>query len=90
MFKHCLNFPESNTVCGPPPFLCDKLANFLQILEVEPKIFQIMNHFVIFGHQTWGLEEGGEQVDPPPGVSWFSSTPPRIGLNKWSKNKWLE
>ena len=25
-------------------FLCGKLANFLQILEVEPKIFQIMNH----------------------------------------------
>ncbi len=21
MFNHCLNFPESNTFCGPPPLL---------------------------------------------------------------------
>ena len=21
MFNHCLNFPESNTFCGPPPFI---------------------------------------------------------------------
>ena len=36
--------------------------------------------FVIFGHQTWDLEGGG-QIDPPPSVSWFSSTPAGIGLS---------
>ena len=35
--------------------------------------------FVIFGHQTWDLEGGG-QFDPPPCISWFSSTPAGIGL----------
>ena len=35
--------------------------------------------FVIFGHKTWDLEGGG-QNDPPPSVSWFSSTPAGIGL----------
>ena len=35
--------------------------------------------FVIFGHQTWDLEGGG-QFDPPPSISWFSSTPAEIGL----------
>ena len=37
--------------------------------------------FVIFGHQTWDLEVGG-QIDPPPSVYWFSSTPAGIGLNQ--------
>ena len=35
--------------------------------------------FAIFGHQTWDLEGGG-QIDPPPTISWFSSTPAEIGL----------
>ena len=37
--------------------------------------------FVVFGHHTWDLEGGGGQIDPPPIVSWFSSTPAGIGLN---------
>ena len=35
--------------------------------------------FVIFGHQKWDLEGGG-QINPPI-ISWFSSTPAEIGLN---------
>ena len=35
--------------------------------------------FVIFGHQTWDLEGGG-QIDTPPSISWFSSTPAEVGL----------
>ena len=35
--------------------------------------------FVIFVHQTWDLEGGG-QIDPPPSLSWVSSTPEGIGL----------
>ena len=41
--------------------------------------------FVIFGHKTWDLEGGG-QIDPPPNISWFSSTPARIGLMKIHRN----
>ena len=37
--------------------------------------------FVIFGHQTWDLE-GGDQIDLPPSISWFSSTPAEIGLKQ--------
>ena len=33
--------------------------------------------FIIFGHQTWDLEV----KLTPPRVSWFSSTPARIGLS---------
>ena len=33
--------------------------------------------FVIFGHKTWDLEGG---ANPPPSISWFSSTPAEIGL----------
>ena len=36
--------------------------------------------FVIFGHQTWDLEGGG-QIAPPPSISGFSSTPAEIGLS---------
>ena len=36
--------------------------------------------FDIFGHQTWDLEGGGGQIDPPPSSSWFSRTPAGIGL----------
>ena len=37
--------------------------------------------FVIFGHQIWDLEGGG-QIDPP-SISWFSSTPAEIGLRRF-------
>ena len=39
--------------------------------------------FVIFGHKTWDLEGGGK-IDPPPSVSWFSSTPAGIGLRVYT------
>ena len=52
--------------------------------------------FVIFGHQTWDLE-GGVQIDPPPSISWFSSTPAEIGLIRviitrklWNKRRLLK
>ena len=39
------------------------LQIFLQILKVEHKSFPDVS-FVVFGHQTWDLEGGG-QIDPP-------------------------
>ena len=38
--------------------------------------------FVIFGHQTWGLEGGGLKLTPPPSVSRFSSSLEGIGLTR--------
>jgi len=29
-----------------------------------------------------GFRGGRGQIDPPPSISWFSSTPAEIGLNK--------
>ena len=58
----------------------ENLQIFLQILKGEHKSFYNDVSFVIFGHQTWGLEGGG-QIEPPlPSISWFSNTPAEIGL----------
>ena len=54
MFKHCLNFPESNTFCGPPPFknwsvlgnLTNQLVNVTKSVELIN--FWKLVHFSIF------------------------------------------
>ena len=38
-----------------------------------------MYHLSYFDIQTWDLERGGGQIDPP-SVSWFLSAPAGIGL----------
>ena len=59
---------------------CDKKINFCKFArffaDSKSKAQELSNDesFVIFGHQTWDLEGGG-QFDPPPSISWFSSTP---------------
>jgi len=63
---------------------CDKKFNFRKFANIfadsKSRAQELSNDvsFVIFGHKTWDLEGG--QIDPPPSVSWFSSTPAGIGL----------
>ena len=63
---------------------CDKKFNFCKFAiffaDSKSRAQDLSNDvsFVIFGHQTWDL--GGGQIDPPPNISWFSSTPAGIGL----------
>ena len=65
--------------------LCDKKFNFCKFAKFfadsKSRAQELSNDvsFVIFGHQTWDLEGGG-QIDPPPSISWFSSAPAEIGL----------
>ena len=65
---------------------CDKKFNFCKFAKFfadsKSRAQELSNDvsFVIFGHQTWDLEGGGGQIDPPPSISWFSSTPAGIGL----------
>ena len=54
---------------------------FLQIQKSRAQELSNDVSFVIFGHQTWDLEGGG-QIDHPPSISWFSSTPAEIGIKK--------
>ena len=56
-----------------------KFANF--IADSKSRAQELSNDvsFVIYGHQTWDLEGG--QIDTPPSISWFSSTPAEIGLS---------
>ena len=35
MFNHCLNFPESNTFCGPP-LLCNPLKGTVNLILYNP------------------------------------------------------
>ena len=66
---------------------CDKKFNFCKFAhffaDSKSRAQELSNDvsFVIFGHKTWDLE-GGAQIDPPPTISWFSSTPAGIGLRK--------
>ena len=57
-----------------------KFAIFLQILKVEDKSFPMMYHLSYLDIKH-GIQRRG-QIDPPPRVSWFSSTPAGIGLNQ--------
>ena len=36
----------------------------------------------------YGIKRGGSNSLPPPSVSWFSSTPARIGLRKLYESSW--
>ena len=58
-------------------------ANLLIFADSKSRAQELSNDvsFVIFGHQTLDLKGGG-QIAPPPRISWFSSTPAGIGLNK--------
>ena len=56
-----------------------KFANFFADSKGRAQELSNDVSFVIFGHQTWNLEGGG-QIDPPPSISWFSSTPAETGL----------
>ena len=55
-----------------------KFANFFADSKSRAQELSNDVSFVIFRRQTWDLEGG--QIDPPPSVSWFSSTSARIGL----------
>ena len=50
---------------------CDKKLNFCKFAnffaDSKSRVQELFNDvsFVIFGHQTWDLEGGGVQIDPP-------------------------
>jgi len=44
-------------------------ANFQMVLQILKELSNDVS-FVIFGHQTWDLEGGG-QIDPPPAYPGF-------------------
>ena len=64
---------------------CDKKFNFCKFaifFADSKRRAQVLSNdlsLVIFGHQTWDLEGGG-QMTPPCTISWFSSIPAEIGL----------
>ena len=64
---------------------CDKKFNFCKLAKFfadsKSRAQELSNDvsFVRFGHPTWDLEGGG-QIDLPPSISWFLSTPAKIGL----------
>ena len=63
---------------------CDKKFNFCKFeffTDSKSRAQELSNFvsFVIFGHKTWDLE-GGVNLTPNPSISWFSSTPAKIGL----------
>ena len=63
-----------------------KFANFFADSKSRAQELSNDVSFVIFGHQTWVLE-GGEVKLTPPSISWFSSTPVEIGLNKIQRSE---
>ena len=66
---------------------CDKnsifanLQIFLQILKVEHKSLLMMYHLSYLDIKH-GIQRGGK-IDPPPSISWFSSTTAGIGLTPY-------
>ena len=77
---HLFNYKQFYFMTG----FCKKKFNFCKFAncfaDSKSRAQELANDvsFVIFGHQTWDLEGG--QIDPPPSISWFSSTPAEIGL----------
>ena len=79
LFTERTKFPEDEkTIIVLLKFNFCKFANFFA--DSKSKAQELSNDvsLVIFGHQTWDLEGG---VNPPPSVSWFSSTLAGIGLS---------
>jgi len=85
-FKKCIIFHFLDKFfCKHFYFLtrfCEKKFNFckfanifanLQKLNSKSRAQELSNDvsFVIFGHQTWDLEGGGGQIDPPPAYPGF-------------------
>ena len=66
-FGHFLvaNILLYNWILHTKNFLILQIYNFLQTLKVEHWRLPFDVKFVIFGHQTWDLKEGG-QIDPRP------------------------
>jgi len=50
--------------------LC-KFAHFFADSKSRAQELSNDGSFVIFGHQTWDLEGGGSQIDPPPHILVF-------------------
>ena len=52
---------------------CNKPFNFCKFADSKSRAQELSNDvsFVIFGHQTWDLEGGGGQIDPPPAYPGF-------------------
>ena len=67
--------------CDKKFYFC-KFASFFAVSKSRAQELSNDVSFVIFGHQTWDLEGGGGQIDLPPSISWFSSTPAGIGLKR--------
>ena len=63
-FFFCKHFYHITGICKKKFNFC-KFANFFA--DSESRVQELSNDvsFVIFGHQTWDLEGGG-QIDPPP------------------------
>ena len=88
-FKKCIIYPLLDKFFLQTFYyisgFCDKKFNFCKFAtffaDSKSRAQELSNDvsFVIFGHKTWDLWGGG-QIDPPPSISWFSSTPAGIGL----------
>ena len=64
-FFFCKHFYYITGFCQKKINFC-KFANFFA--DSKSRVQELSNDvlFVIFGHQTWDLEGGGGQIDPPP------------------------
>ena len=74
----CKHFYYITGFCDKKNYFC-KFANFFA--DSKSRAEELSNDvlFVIFGHQTWDLEGGGGQIDPPPHILVFKY-PAEIGL----------
>ena len=62
-------FLPNNWILQKKNFFC-KFANFFADSKSRAQELSNDVSFVIFGHQTWDLEGGG-QIDPPPAYTGF-------------------
>ena len=78
LFFFCKHFYYKTGFCKKNFNFC-KFANFFADFKSRAQELSNDVSFVEFGLHTWDLEGGGK-IDPPPSVSWFSSTSAGIGL----------
>ena len=79
------NFYYITGVCFKKFNFC-KFANFFADSKSRAQELSDDVSFVIFGHQTWDLEGGGVQIDPPQHILVFKY-PSRDRVNKFLESE---